>query len=149
MAKYQCRSCRLLPRPDRSAKSSVNKSSPRSKKPAGTAARPPKSSASHLLHFIVVSATTISNEEDKPRMNANKRGSFLKIRSALICVRPRLKLLSIDLAAVVFRKGIDELDPARVFVDRDLSFHELLDLVGKRVVAIESFTQHDERLRLH
>src|ERR1043166_595493 len=72
------RLCRLRQCPDRFANLSANKSLPHSNRPAGTAARPPKSSASLPPHSIAVSATTTSNEEDShKKTRKSEKTNFL------------------------------------------------------------------------
>src|SRR6185503_375035 len=109
-----------------------------------------KSSASLHQHSTAVSATTISNEEDSHK-KAHKHTKTIFLFLCALCAFLWLifEQFPIDLAAIVFGKGIDELDPARVFVDCDISLHELLDIFGERIATIKSFTQDDERFRLH
>src|SRR6185295_2681157 len=115
--------------PARFVKLSASKFSPRSNRPVGIAARPPKSSASLHQHSTAVSATTISNEEDSHK-KAHKHTKTIFLFLCALCAFLWLifEQFPIDLAAIVFGKGIDELDPARVFVDCDISLHELLDI---------------------
>src|ERR1043165_4446895 len=114
-------------------KSNASRSSQPWNRPVGTEARPPKSSEFLPPHSIAVSVTTISKDADKRGL-----GTDLVFES-----------FAIDLAAIVFGKRTDELDPAWVFVDCDVVLHELFDLVGKLISTFETFTQHHKRFRLH
>src|SRR5687768_13616627 len=63
MARRRFRRQQLRQRLDRSEKSSASRFSPRSNRPAGIEARPPRSSASLRLRSIDVSETTTSKED--------------------------------------------------------------------------------------
>ena len=67
------------------ATSNANRFSPRSNKPAGTAARPPRFSASRLQRSIAVCATTISNAARVRSMRRRIARSQLPRRSAVWC----------------------------------------------------------------
>src|SRR3989440_12019625 len=59
------------------------------------------------------------------------------------------QLETLDLAGRRLRQLADELDPARIFIGRDLVLDEGLQLVGEAGAAARGLLEHDERLGLH
>src|ERR1700680_2833268 len=52
--------------------------------------------------------------------------------------------LAVDLASIILWKGIDKLNPTRIFIESELSFDELLDFFGEQVTSFAA--RDDERL---
>src|SRR5437016_7040879 len=60
-----------------------------------------------------------------------------------------LQQLSIDFAAIILGKCVDEFDPARVLVLSQSRSHKLLDVIRYGFAGDKAFARDDEGFRLH